>query len=90
MATVARGFTHFDRTFVKGYEVADDDPLVALAPHLFEQPDPEPEPKVRHRRIRGPLVDVDESHGPELDEEDPAVEATPQPANTANKKERLA
>ena len=42
MATVARDFTHFDRSFAKGDEVPDDDPLVTGAPHLFVQPDPEP------------------------------------------------
>ena len=64
MATVAHAFIHFDRTFHKGDEVPDDDPLVALAPHLFEQPDPEPEHKPRHTRIRGPLVEPDEKPEP--------------------------
>lgn len=38
MAIVAHNFTHFDLTCKKGDEIPDDDPLVALAPHLFEQP----------------------------------------------------
>ena len=38
MATVARDFTHFDRSFAKGDEIPDDDPLVDGAPHLFEAP----------------------------------------------------
>lgn len=37
MATVAVPFTHFDLTCKKGDEIPDDDPLVDLAPHLFEQ-----------------------------------------------------
>ena len=36
MATVAHGFTHFDRTFAKGDEVDDDDPVVTLMPDRFE------------------------------------------------------
>ena len=35
MATVAVDFTHFDRTYTAGDQVADDDPLVSGAPHLF-------------------------------------------------------
>lgn len=40
MAKVAVNFTHFDRTFKKGDELDDGDPLVAAAPHLFEQGKP--------------------------------------------------
>ena len=40
MATVAIAFTHFDRSFAKGDEVPDDDPLVAGASHLYEAPAP--------------------------------------------------
>lgn len=36
MATVARDFTHFDRTWIKGDKVDDDDPVVTLLPHMFE------------------------------------------------------
>lgn len=77
MATVAVPFTHFDLTCKKGDELPDDHPLVDLAPHLFEQPDLTPEPKHRSRRIRGPLVDVEESHGPDVEEE-PAEPAKPE------------
>ena len=59
MATVAHAFTHFDRTFAKGDEVDDTDPLVTGAPYLFVQPDPEPEPKHRERRIRPPVDQPD-------------------------------
>ena len=37
MATVARDFTYFDRTFTKGDELDDTDPAVTLMPHMFEQ-----------------------------------------------------
>lgn len=36
----AVNFIHFDREYHKGDEVPDDDPLVALAPHLFADPKP--------------------------------------------------
>ena len=61
MATVAIAFTHFDRSFAKGDEVPDDDPLVAGASHLFVQPDPEPEPAHRERRIRPPQPETPKS-----------------------------
>ena len=57
MATAAVDFTHFDLTMHKGDEIDDDDPLVALAPHLFVQPDHVPEADVADVRICGPLVD---------------------------------
>ena len=50
-------FTHFDLTMHEGDEIADDDPIVALAPHLFVQPDPVPEADVVEVRICGPLVE---------------------------------
>lgn len=37
MATVARDFTFFDRTFAEGDELDDSDPAVTLMPHMFEQ-----------------------------------------------------
>lgn len=40
MAVVAVPFTHFDLECKKGDELPDDHPLVALAPHLFEQAPP--------------------------------------------------
>lgn len=57
MATVAVDFTHGDLTCQAGDELADDHELVALAPHLFVQPDPPAEPEPTEPvRIRGPLV----------------------------------
>ena len=53
---VAVDFQHGDRSHRKGDEVADDDPLILLAPHLFTLPevaDPVPSKTVR---IRGPLT----------------------------------
>jgi hypothetical protein len=44
MATVAVNFTHFDLTCKKGDTLPDDHPLVALAPHLFEQPKSKKQP----------------------------------------------
>jgi hypothetical protein len=54
---VAVDFTHFDLIMHEGDEIADDDPLVALAPHLFVQPDPVPEAEAVEVRICGPLVE---------------------------------
>jgi hypothetical protein len=59
MPKTAVAFTHLDETFAKGDEVADDHPLVEIAPHLFVQP------RRKHeeidgdapRRIRGHVVD---------------------------------
>ena len=39
MAVVAVPFTHFDLTCKKGDTLPDDHELVAIAPHLFVQPD---------------------------------------------------
>lgn len=50
MAIVAHAFTHFDLTCKKGDEIPDDDPLVALAPHLFEQPDPKQDKSPKKER----------------------------------------
>lgn len=36
MATVARDFTYFDRSFTAGDEVDDDDPVVTLQADKFE------------------------------------------------------
>lgn len=58
MATVAHTFIHLDRSFKKGDELDDDDPLVTLAPHLFVQPDPVEPTEAKPVRIRGPLVDT--------------------------------
>jgi len=45
MAVVAVDFTHFDLTCHAGDVLPDDHELVELAPHLFVQPDPAPEPE---------------------------------------------
>lgn len=37
MATVARDFTYFDRSFAQGDEVDDTDPVVTLMPQMFEK-----------------------------------------------------
>jgi hypothetical protein len=42
MAVVAVDFTHFDLTCSAGDVLPDDHPLVALAPHLFAEGEPEP------------------------------------------------
>lgn len=66
MAVVAVSFTHYERSHKAGDVVDDDDPLVAGAPHLFVQPDPEDvEPVVElgdfqpteEGRIRGALAE---------------------------------
>lgn len=57
MAVVAVDFTHLDLVCAKGDELPDDHELVALAPHLFVQPDPTPETPAVPVRVRGPLVD---------------------------------
>jgi hypothetical protein len=41
MAVVAVDFTHFELTCAAGDVLPDDHELVALAPHLFVQPDSE-------------------------------------------------
>jgi hypothetical protein len=57
MAKALAAFTHFDLEVAAGEELPDDHELVALAPHLFEQPpEPEPEPDGPPVRIRGPLA----------------------------------
>lgn len=62
MAKTCVAFEHLGEVFRKGAKVADDHPLVGLAPHLFVQPDPvadpDPEPPAR---IRGPLVNPKEA-----------------------------
>lgn len=51
-------FTHLDETYEVDDFIHEDHDLVRLAPHLFEQPepDPEPDPNAEPVRIRGPLV----------------------------------
>ena len=44
MAVVAVPFTHFDLTCAPGDVIPDDDPLVAIAPHLFDASLITPEP----------------------------------------------
>lgn len=57
MVRVRQAFTHLDLTCRRGDELPDDHPLVGLAPHLFELPDPSPAPSPDPSvRIRGPLV----------------------------------
>ena len=60
MATVktARAFTHLDIVAKKGQQFPADHWLVQRAPHLFvvPEPDPQDDPPVTSKRVRGPLV----------------------------------
>jgi len=57
MAVVAVSFEHLGRSFTVGDVLPDDDPLVELAPHLFEHPPLEISDPVEPARVRGPVVD---------------------------------
>ena len=48
-------FEHMGQVYRKGQDVADDDPLITLAPHLFPPADT-PDTTQPSGRIRGPLV----------------------------------
>ena len=58
MPKTVAAFDHLGESFALGEFVHEDHELVALAPHLFEQPepDPEPDPDAEPVRIRGPLI----------------------------------
>jgi hypothetical protein len=45
MAVAAVPFIHYELDLEAGDELDDAHPLVALAPHLFVQPEPEPPAK---------------------------------------------
>ncbi len=57
MPVTLYAFTHLDRSFKKGEVVADDDPLVELAPHLFPAVELDELEPLEPVRIRGPLTD---------------------------------